>query len=137
MVAVLPPYSGSVVSVKAIDAGHIDWLPSHLFFSPAGLAAYGSPDWMAPIYAFLIEHVPKDSDGALDRVMFDLGIRKDQDALPPRVVKGYATWSKGGAFVMRVDQDVSERLTTAGIPLESVGAVIWRYCSFLTCLTWD
>ncbi|KAK0500233.1 beta-lactamase-like protein [Armillaria luteobubalina] len=114
----IPP-SDSVVTVKAINVGTDATLsPASFFLQPVlnGFeGAYG------PIYAFLIEHPLKG------RVMFDLGIRKDQENLSPAVQGLLEIWNSMGPYSLVVDGDVAQRLTAGGVDLESIKAVIWSH----------
>jgi hypothetical protein len=67
------------------------------------------------IYAFYIEHPSKD--GQLDRLMFDVGLRKDLQNLAP---------SKRDVFKGNIPTDVPEQLVAGGIDLASIKSVIWR-----------
>jgi hypothetical protein len=73
-----------------------------------------------PIFCFLIEH---KSSG--QRVMFDLGLRKDIENAAPVIAAQVAHES----IRLWVEKDAAERLGEAGIALESIDAVIWRFVS--------
>lgn len=114
--------TGMSVTVKAIDAGFVEMAASLFFVNPI----FG-PSFTGPIYTFLIEH-PNGQ-----KLMFDLGIRKDQEKLPPRVAESWRAAAELGPFQMRVDEDVSEQLTKGGVDLSSINAVIWRSVMFGGC----
>ncbi|KIY67047.1 Metallo-hydrolase/oxidoreductase [Cylindrobasidium torrendii FP15055 ss-10] len=120
MLSILPTTpTGATVSVKAVHLGRVAAMPSSFFYTPTGVARLGSSSYTAPIYAFLIE--------GKERVMFDLGIRKDEQTYPPRVQKAYAGMRKTGPVEFEVDQEAHEKLPAKGVSLDSVKAVIWSH----------
>ena len=71
------------------------------------------------IFAFYIEHPSKDGEaGAVDRVMFDVGLRKDLENLPP---------SMRDVFKGNIPTDIPEQLIQGGIDLDSIQSVFWRF----------
>ncbi|GLA74466.1 hypothetical protein AtubIFM55763_005710 [Aspergillus tubingensis] len=68
--------------------------------------------------AFLIEH-----EASNQKVMFDLGTRKDYWNLPPVVRQPFDQAMKAA----RVDKDVTEILCEKGIELRDIGSVIWSH----------
>ncbi|RDH22963.1 hypothetical protein M747DRAFT_276298 [Aspergillus niger ATCC 13496] len=68
--------------------------------------------------AFLIEHEESNQ-----KVMFDLGTRKDYWNLPPAVRQPFDQAMKSA----RVDKDVTEILCEKGIELRDIGSVIWSH----------
>lgn len=54
--------------------------------------------------------------------MFDLGPRKDPENFAPALVN----MLEKDQVQLFVAKDITEQLTENGIPLESIGAVIWR-----------
>ena len=82
-----------------------------------------------PALSFLIEHASSKR-----RLMFDLGMRKDQDELARKTRELYVPARTPGsdpAFIYDVEKDTVEQLTKGGIALETIDAVIWR-CDFST-----
>ncbi|KAJ8096389.1 hypothetical protein PM082_011551 [Marasmius tenuissimus] len=110
------PQSTSTVSVQAFD----------ILASGSGVSADpfmepvlpGRDIMECPAYAFLIEH----SSGR--RIMFDLGIRKDQENLAPTLKAGLANYKHSS---MKVDKDIVEQLTEGGVALESIDTAIWSH----------
>jgi hypothetical protein len=115
------PDSDVTVNVKAINSfdtrnpqtrQSVIYPPSSSFYFPTvNTGATVNID----IYAFYIEHPSKD--GQLDRLMFDVGLRKDLQNLAP---------SKRDVFKGNIPTDVPEQLVAGGIDLASVKSVIWR-----------
>jgi hypothetical protein len=115
------PSSNATVKVHAIDVAEPGVIaPAPYFIHPI---LPGTENFPCPVYAFYIEHATTKR-----RVMFDLGFRKDPENLAPVVAANYAS-----AFNIKVERDVPDRLKEAGIPLESVEAVIWRFGIFICC----
>ncbi|KAL0573959.1 hypothetical protein V5O48_008000 [Marasmius crinis-equi] len=112
------PFSNSTVTVQALDtltpASHG---PASYFLSPTlpGRELAWFPD-----LAFLIEHNGR-------RIMFDLGLRKDQENFPPALRAMTVAVKEYG---MKCNRDVVDQLLEGGIELESVEAVIWSHTHF-------
>ncbi|KAJ6631145.1 hypothetical protein B0H10DRAFT_1981080 [Mycena sp. CBHHK59/15] len=115
------PASSSTVTVKTFDVAE-DFskikVPAASFFKPV---LPGHENYASPLYAFLIEHV-----ATKQRVMFDLGIRKDVENAAPALYEVF----KSGAVSMPVKQDIVEQLTEGGIDVGSISAVIWSHTHF-------
>jgi hypothetical protein len=112
------PASTATVTVKAFDVAadpSKTSVPASAFFRPI---LPGYERLRCPFYAFLVEHTGVTTQ----RVMFDLGPRKDGENAAPRLAAGF----KSGDLVMPVDKDIVEQLVEGGIQLESIDAVIWR-----------
>ena len=104
--------SGSAAKVSIIDTTAIvSTAPTAPFMNP-GIA--GIETFSAPVFSFLIEH----ESGR--KVLFDFGIRKDFDNLPPVISEMVEPW---GA---KVEKNVSEILVENGVALEDIEALIWR-----------
>lgn len=108
------PLSNNTVDVKVINSfnttpGHVP-LPSALLFSPA---IPGHELVEGDFYSFLIENGRTG-----ERVMFDLGLRKDTPNLAPAAARMYQG--------LVVEDDVPSQLVRNGVGLESISAVIWR-----------
>ncbi len=118
MSSTIPP-STSTVTVRAINAGKITFLPASLFFEPV---LPGYEGLSGPVYTFLIEHPTKGN------IMFDLGMRKDQEKYAPTVQGFFDRFRELGGYDMGADEGgtVSEQLVKGGVELSSVNAVIWR-----------
>ncbi|KAJ6486903.1 hypothetical protein C8R45DRAFT_1145529 [Mycena sanguinolenta] len=115
------PASPSTVTVKIfdiIDDPRNAVVPAALFFAPI---APGYENFTGPIFAFLVENTTTKQ-----RVLFDLGTRKDLENAAPSVVGAF----KAGAMRMPVSKDVVEQLEEDGVELGTISAVIWR-CGLL------
>ncbi|KAJ6463978.1 beta-lactamase-like protein [Mycena sanguinolenta] len=71
-----------------------------------------------PIFAFLIQNTTTKQ-----RVMFDLGLRKDLENAAPSVVELVKT----GRLKIPVRRDIVEQLEDDGVDLKSISAVIWSH----------
>ncbi|KAK0207449.1 hypothetical protein IW262DRAFT_1469550 [Armillaria fumosa] len=111
MSSTVPP-STLTVTVHAIKAGKITFLPASLLFEPVLLGYEGLS---GPIYTSLTKHPTKG------KIMFDLGMRKDQEKYAP-AVQGFFDWFR--------ELGVSEQLVKGGVELGSVNAVIWSHTHF-------
>ncbi|KAK0468557.1 beta-lactamase-like protein [Armillaria novae-zelandiae] len=122
MSSMVPP-STSTVTVYAIKAGKITFLPASLFFEPV---LPGYEGLSGPIYTFLIEHLTKG------KIMFDLGMRRDQEKYAPAVQGFFDLFREMGGYDMGADdgETVSEQLVKGGVELDSVNAVIWSHTHF-------
>ena len=104
------PKSDRTVRVRLVDTTTLMTVRSEVLVQPvhAGHEILNLTD-----VAFLIEH-----EGSKQKVMFDLGTRKDYWNLPDavRLVFDQAMPS------VRIDKDVSEILCESGIPLSDIGA---------------
>ncbi|KAJ6590549.1 hypothetical protein DFH09DRAFT_1307097 [Mycena vulgaris] len=111
------PASSSTVTVQVfnvVDDPNTVVVPAGLFISPI---LPGHENLRAPVFAFLIENV-----ATKQRVMFDLGPRKDLQNAAPYIVAAV----NAGAIAMPVSRDIVEQLVDAGVTLDSISAVIWR-----------
>jgi len=116
------PASDAFVEVKLFDIGAppnvpIE-VPAALFLSPV---LSGHERLSAPMFASLIEH-----GTTKQRVMFDLGPRKDAENSPPSI----SDTVKNGAVKVTVEKDVTEQLVEGGVSLETISAVIWSHAHF-------
>ena len=110
------PSSDSTVNVHIIDStAHISGIPAGFFMEPA-IKGYDIVD--APAYSFLVEH-PKDGR----KVVFDLGVRKDWENLPPSIVKR----AKEGNYSITIERSVAEILEAGGVKPIDIEAIIWRF----------
>ncbi|KAK0188328.1 beta-lactamase-like protein [Armillaria mellea] len=113
------PSSQSIVTVKALNVGPPSTrLPAAYFLEPV-LPGYEA--MTAPIYAFFIEHKATGK-----RLMFDMGLRKDEENFPPAIQQLLVLWKSHG-FGMSAETDVFERLREGGIDPASVNTVIWSH----------
>ncbi|KAK0202307.1 beta-lactamase-like protein [Desarmillaria ectypa] len=111
--------TSSIVTVKAINVGASSTiLPAAYFLEPV-LPGYET--MAAPIYAFFIEHRATGK-----RLMFDLGLRKDQENYPPEVQQLLTLWKTHG-FGMAADKDVFDKLQEGGIDPATINTVIWSH----------
>ncbi|KAF7349268.1 Metallo-beta-lactamase superfamily protein [Mycena sanguinolenta] len=112
------PTSPSTVTVKIfdiIDDPQNAVVPAAAFFTPV---APGYENLTCPMFAFLVENTTTKQ-----RVLFDLGPRKDLENGAPSVAAGV----KAGTMSMPVSKDISEQLAEDGVELESISAVIWSH----------
>ncbi|KAG7443893.1 uncharacterized protein BT62DRAFT_1078088 [Guyanagaster necrorhizus] len=113
------PCSQSIVTVKAINvAGPSTILPAAQVLEPV-LPGYET--MTMPVYAFFIEH-----RATKKRLMFDLGMRKDQEGLPPAIQQMLTMWRNLG-FGIVVDKDVYEELQEGGVDPATISTVIWSH----------
>ncbi|KAI8712373.1 Lactamase-B domain-containing protein [Fusarium sp. LHS14.1] len=122
MAASLPsfelPSSTNVVDVRVIDsttrlripmtAFVKDYVPGHDFLE-------------CPAYSFLIEHPSGE------KLIFDLGLRKDIAASPPAILQSFFAESEKPGASATVDTDVASILKEASINLNDIKAIIWRH----------
>ncbi|KAJ6590550.1 beta-lactamase-like protein [Mycena vulgaris] len=114
------PASSSTVTVQVFnvaDNPKTVLVPAVMFVSPI---LPGHENLRCPAFAFLIENV-----ATKQRVMFDLGPRKDLENAAPSIAEGV----KAGAS-MPVSRDIVEQLIDAGVPLDTISAVIWSHAHF-------
>ena len=113
------PSGDTTVVVRAFDS--VDptksRIPAAFFLSPV---LEGHEEIFFPAYAFLIENT-----SSKQRVMFDLGPRKDLENGATYVRDAV----KAGYMRMPVSKDITEQLVEAGVELQSISAVVWRYVS--------
>ncbi|RDW58285.1 metallo-hydrolase [Coleophoma crateriformis] len=116
------PDSPSTVSVSAIHAdGWAYKVPCAGLFNPTykGLDVL---DFCS--YSFLVCH---GEGKTKQNVLFDLGIRKDWENLPPHIVRKLLEWGTE----LRIGQHVAENLQENGFQLKDLDAIIWSH------LHWD
>ncbi|KAJ7695499.1 beta-lactamase-like protein [Mycena rosella] len=113
------PVSSSTVTVKAFNVveGTVA-VPASMFLTPV---LPGHEDLLTPIFAFLIENI-----ATKQRVMFDLGPRKDLENAAPAIVHAF----KSLGLSMPVERDIVEQLVDTGVTLKSISAVIWSHSHF-------
>ena len=109
------PDSKSVVNVHVINStSRVKGLPYSLFMTPS----YKGLDTLdAPAFSFLIEH---QSSGR--KLLFDLGVRKDWENLPPTIVK----MIRDADCTVTVEKGVAEILQAGGVAPKDIEAIIWR-----------
>jgi hypothetical protein len=116
------PVSSNIVSIKIIDVCTISNVPIDKLFTP--IVPGIKPLTPAPAFMFLVEH-PSGQ-----KVLFDLGIRKDWENLSPAIVQRLKTVG----HTPHVEKNASEFLDENGIGRECINAVIWRCATFPTSL---
>ncbi|KEF55089.1 uncharacterized protein A1O9_08742 [Exophiala aquamarina CBS 119918] len=109
------PGSSVSISVKIIDASTISNVPAQALFTP--LVPGFTTAAAAPSFCFLLEH-PSGQ-----KVLFDLGIRKDWQNLAPAIVERF----KKVGHQPSAEKNVSEVLDEAGVGKENINAVIWSH----------
>ena len=109
------PDSKSVVNVHVINStSRIKGLPYSFFVTPS----YKGLDILdGPAFSFLIEH---QSSGR--KLLFDLGVRKDWENLPPTIVKNI----RDANCTITVEKGVAEILQAGGVAPKDIEAIIWR-----------
>ncbi len=109
------PDSKSIVNVRIINStSRIKGIPYSVFVTPP----YKGLDHLdCPAFSFLIEH---ESSGR--KLLFDLGVRKDWENLPPTIVKRL----KDGGWMVTVERGVADILEEGGVAPKDIEAIIWR-----------
>ncbi|KAF7327361.1 Metallo-beta-lactamase superfamily protein [Mycena kentingensis (nom. inval.)] len=113
------PESNAVVDIKAFNVASFTLNNlTRVFLSPV---LPGRESLKLPITAFLVEHKPSKK-----KFMFDLGMRKDPENLSP----AFAQLFSSKAITFEPFKDITELLTDAKIPLESIETVVWSHGHF-------
>ena len=109
----IPP-STTIIDVKVIDVCTIAGVPAKALFQPPipGFDVINP----APSFVFLLEH-PSGQ-----KLLFDLGIRKDWENLESTIVERL----KHHGYQVGVEKGIAEYLDEARIGKENVNAIIWR-----------
>jgi glyoxylase-like metal-dependent hydrolase (beta-lactamase superfamily II) len=110
----IPP-SNTTVNVRIIDTtSKIVGIPAKDFIQPD---IKGFSELNCPAFCFLIEHPSSRS------LLFDLGVRKDYENLPPRI------WNriKDGGWKVTVKQGVREQLEANGVDEKDIEGIIWSH----------
>jgi hypothetical protein len=108
------PSSSTSVIVRVIDVANISNVPADAVLTPS-VPGYTTLT-TAPSFVFLLEH-PSGQ-----KVLFDLGVRKDWENLAPAIVERF----KKVGHKPSATKNVSEVLDEAGVGKDSIKAVIWR-----------
>jgi hypothetical protein len=127
------PKSSCTVTVRVIDTTAYLYLPVGTALQPN---YEGHTDFVTPSYSFLIEHEYQTQQHQLQgdqhdssrktktrRVLFDLGVQKDWQNLPPSTLD----MIKEFEWDVKVEKDVAEILEENKVETGSVEAIIWRY----------
>ncbi|KAI4201314.1 MAG: hypothetical protein LQ350_003352 [Teloschistes chrysophthalmus] len=110
------PESTSTADVHIINStSRIRGIPTDLMMEPH-IDNFDVLD--CPAFSFLIEH-PKSHQ----KVLFDLGVRKDWENLSARIVKRL----KDGGWQVEVEKGVADILKENNVDLKSINAVIWSH----------
>ncbi|KAJ4302894.1 hypothetical protein N0V90_001785 [Kalmusia sp. IMI 367209] len=107
--------SQGTVRVRIIDTtSSISDLPAAVFLSPEfpGLSKLSGPS-----FSFLIEHPSARS------LLFDLGIRKDWENLPPITTRRI----KAMNMTVKVHKGVREQLEEHGVDVKNIEGIIWSH----------
>ena len=109
------PDSESVVDVHIIDStSRIKGIPFSVFTTPP----YKGLNYLdCPAFSFLIQH---QSSGR--KILFDLGVRKDWENMPAKIVKRI----KNGGWTVTVEKGVAEILLEGGVAPKDIEAIVWR-----------
>ena len=116
------PESQNVVKVSIIDT------TSHMFghlskgFVFAQVPGFSVMDCGS--FAFLIEHPA--SGNKYDKLVFDLGVRKDWENSPPAFVEGI----RQDGVSITVEKDTADILREHGVDLSGVGGIVWSHWHF-------
>lgn len=114
--------STNTVDVRIIDTtSRIHNVPATYFTKPS-IQGYDNVD--CPAYAFLITH--KAANGTSTSMLFDLGVRKDWENLPPAL---FNRLQKGG-FKAEIKKNVIEILQEHNIAPEAIDEIIWSHHHF-------
>ena len=109
------PSSSSTVNVQVVNTtSQINGAEVAPFFEPP---IKGHERFNCPVFVFLITHL------TLKGSLFDLGVTKDFQKMPPRVAQGlaYCEWD------IRVEEDVRTILEENGVSTTSVEGIIWSH----------
>ena len=109
----IPP-SKTTVDVSIINTtSRIKLIPYKVFVEPD----YKGLDYLdCPAFSFLIEH-PSGR-----KLVFDLGVRKDWENGPQRIVDRI----KDGGWSVTAEKDVAQILREGGVDPKDIEAIIWR-----------
>lgn len=115
----IPP-SDTIVKVSIIDtSGRIGNIQSQLFMDH-DLNRFGFEQLpVLPAFSFLIEHA-----GSGDKLLFDLGVQKDLEAMPAITKKLIAKWD------VKVPKSVDEILAEHSVDTKSVTNIIFSHRHF-------
>jgi hypothetical protein len=110
----IPPFSATV-QVKVFNVGNLTVMNGMNRIVHPVLPGHESTPF--PMYSFFVEH-----GASKKRLIFDLGLRKDQQNFPPNIASSFAS----GVFEVEEPKDITELLEEGGIALGSIQTVIWR-----------
>ena len=117
----IPP-SDHTVSVSIIDTTlRLSGLPVAAFTSPE-VGGYSTITG-GIAYSFLIKHPSSGEASKYDKLLFDLGLRKDIENSPKVIVEQGKTFG----FQMEVQKNVYEILKDGGDDPAEVGGIIWSH----------
>lgn len=108
------PTSSTTINVKVIDVCTIGNVPTKALFTPI-VPNFDVFDG-APSFVFLLEH-PSGQ-----KLLFDLGIRKDWENLDPAIVERL----KQHGYRVDVERGIAEFLDEVGVGKEHINAIVWR-----------
>jgi glyoxylase-like metal-dependent hydrolase (beta-lactamase superfamily II) len=118
------PSGTHTVSISIIDStSYLSGFPTVNFMDPP---VPGFDAMHCRSYCFLIKHQHEGRTNKYDTVLFDLGVRKDWENLPPTLVAGF----KDAGFVVDVKKDVAEILSEHGQDLNEIGGLFWSHWHF-------
>ncbi|KAH6611799.1 beta-lactamase-like protein [Boeremia exigua] len=112
------PESVISVTVRVIDTGSRASVPAAAFLEPA-IPGHEILEG-SPAYPILVEHESGQ------KVIFDLGIRKDWQNFSPALLKLFEV----AGVTIEGDNDVIDVLEEGGISKEKINAVIWSHWHF-------
>jgi hypothetical protein len=114
------PTSDKIVSVKLIRSFASICLTSKPFYTSAPGSPPVKDKYTATGFSFLVEHADLKQ-----RIVFDLGLRKDLNNFTPGIKRKFGL-PETGLLDAVVEKDVATQLGEHGVDLGTVGAVIWR-----------
>lgn len=108
------PTSSTTINLKVIDVCTIGNVPTKALFTPTvpGFDVFNG----APSFVFLLEH-PSGQ-----KLLFDLGIRKDWENLDSAIVERL----KQHGYRVDVEMGIAEFLDEADVGKENINAIVWR-----------
>lgn len=119
----IPP-SQNTVSVSIIDTTSHVRIAANRFFQPD---IPGNETLRACCYSFLIRHRDPAKPSKHDTLVFDLGVRKDFHNGPKVLVDMLSSMPSDA---LKVEKSVSTILEEGGVPLDSVGGIVWSHHHF-------
>ncbi|KAH9905882.1 Metallo-hydrolase/oxidoreductase [Xylariomycetidae sp. FL2044] len=114
------PASSSTVDVRVLCTNTRLLLKDGMFFEPV-LSGFPTP--RVPVYCFLVSRGDR-------HVLFDLGVRRDWERLPPKVMEAIRSASEVTGCDSDIPAVLDEDDSGLGIRSSDVEAVIWSHIHF-------
>lgn len=116
------PVSDATIDVSIIDTTtRMAGLPLAMFTSPPMPGFEYQMNGIS--YSFLLKHRTAAAPTKNDTLMFDLGVRKDMQNAPAKVLEQMSI----PGFSIGAEKDVFDILTEHGDDPAAVGAIIWSH----------